>query len=207
MTPQSTFMVVAPIADGRRGELEALLATMTSRCLHGRSGQWPGAVRRVRSAACGPVRRPGSGDHGRHRRLRRHARALAAGPGLPRRLRWARGHVSRRTGRRCRRRTAPDFRSLRRFRPEHRLAPLDDCAYRASGRHLRQLDRSNRGADPRRCGIAGTADGSATHTGRGVCRRPGCATACSRSSMPSERLAGCSSRPSRRPPQTGGSPI
>ena len=30
MTPQSTFMVVAPIADGRRGELEALLATMTS---------------------------------------------------------------------------------------------------------------------------------------------------------------------------------
>ena len=29
MTPQSTFMVVAPIADGRRAELEALLATMT----------------------------------------------------------------------------------------------------------------------------------------------------------------------------------
>lgn len=34
MTPQSTFMVVAAIADGRRAELEALLATMTARsCL------------------------------------------------------------------------------------------------------------------------------------------------------------------------------
>ena len=30
MTPQSTFMVVAPIADGKRAELEALLASMTS---------------------------------------------------------------------------------------------------------------------------------------------------------------------------------
>ncbi len=30
MMPQSTFMVVAPIADGRRAELEAVLATMTT---------------------------------------------------------------------------------------------------------------------------------------------------------------------------------
>ena len=30
MTPQSTFLVVAPIAAGRRAELEALLATMTA---------------------------------------------------------------------------------------------------------------------------------------------------------------------------------
>ena len=81
MTPQSSFMVLAPVTEGRVDELRALLASMNLRPGRGRPGQRAGAVRPVRPAARRALRRARGADRGRHRGLR----PAAPSPG---RRRW-----------------------------------------------------------------------------------------------------------------------
>ena len=70
MTPQSSFMVLAPVVEGRADELRELLASMNLRPGHGRPGQRAGAVRPVRAPARRALRRARGADRGRHHGLR-----------------------------------------------------------------------------------------------------------------------------------------
>ena len=133
MTPQSSFMVLAPVIDGKRAELRALLASMNQRAGRGRPRERAGAVRPLRAPARRALRRARGADRGRHRGLRHGARAVAAFARLPRRHRRPGRQLS------CTTSSARAEPGLRRifahcqdFSAERRPARLD--AARTSGR-------------------------------------------------------------------------
>ena len=115
MTPQSTFMVLAPIDPGREAELRRLL-DVDERCAWTRQArQRARPVRAVRWPARRAVSHRGRPDAGRQPRLRHPGAGLSARPGVSRR----RGRRCRRLSRRCERprgrRAARDLLVLRRL--------------------------------------------------------------------------------------------
>ena len=143
MTPQSQFMVLAPVTPGRERSLRELLATMNCGAGHGRPGERGPAVPAVRTPALCAAGGAGRSLARRHRSARRPAPEPAHLPCAHRQLRRARRRVHGGSGTASGHRAAPDLRALRGLRRAGRPGGLDAGAPRSPRRQLHQLGRSH----------------------------------------------------------------
>ena len=193
MTPQSTFMVLAPIAAGREDELRALLATMNARAgmADPQNALVPfGRFDRLHFARFVIVEAPSADDiaaYGMPPSTWPPSLAFLGDCDGPADTFLA--DLARRAGDGLRR----IFAHCGGLAPEDDLLLLDDAARPAVGGDLRQLDRPHRAADPRGAGPppgAGRPPAGRRRTPRAVTSRWRSATGWSTSWRRSGRPAG-----------------
>ena len=146
MTPQSQFMVLAPVIPGREHSLRELLATMNCGAGHGRPDERGPAVRAVRTPALCASGAAGRSDARRHRSARRPAPEPAHLPRAHRQLRRAGGGVHRGSGTASRHGTARIFAHCDGFDAQGDVPAWMQGAPRSARRQLHQLGRSHRAA-------------------------------------------------------------